>query len=63
MIYFRGLDVNRENRENNMSAKITCFTVFELDLERSGVKIAVEEVPGTSLKRNLQRSDPFREKK
>ena len=28
VIYFRGLAVNRENRENNMSAKKTCFTVI-----------------------------------
>ena len=27
VIYFRGLAVNRENRENNMSAEISCFTV------------------------------------
>ena len=32
-------------------------------IEGSGVKLAVKEVPGTSLKRKLQRSDPFREKK
>ena len=27
VIYFRGLDVNHENRENNVSAEISCFTV------------------------------------
>ena len=32
-------------------------------IEGSGVKLAVAEVPGTSLKSKLQRSDPFREKK
>ena len=33
VIYFRGLDVNRENRENNMSAEISCSTVLR---NRSG---------------------------
>ena len=30
VIYFRGLAVNRENRENNMSAKKSGFTVTKV---------------------------------
>ena len=32
-------------------------------IDRAGVSIAVVEVPGSSIKKRVQRSDPFREKK
>ena len=35
---------------------------FVKAIEEAKVRIGVAEVPGTSLKRRLQRSDPFREK-
>ena len=37
LIYFRGLAVNRENRENNMSAEISCFTV--VSIRREGIEL------------------------
>ena len=36
---------------------------FTTAIAEAGAKISVAEIPGTSLKRRLQRSDPFREKK
>ena len=52
-IYFRGLDVNHENRENNMSAEISCFTVG-LDLSCAVRCWTILSVPDAVLKRKKQ---------
>ena len=36
---------------------------YEKAISESGVRIAVAEIPGTSLKRRLQKYDPFKEKR